>query len=53
VAIGVGFTKLAIGIDMMPLPVSFVPWLMLILAGYAMFSQLIKKSYIRRYKEWL
>lgn len=53
VAIGVGFTKLAIGIDMMSLPVSFVPWLMLILAGYAMCSQLIKKFYIRRYKEWL
>lgn len=53
VAVIVGFTKLAIGIDMMPLPVSFAPWLMLILAGYAMFSQLIKKFYIRRYKEWL
>ena len=53
VAIGVGFTKLAIGIDMMPLPVSFAPWFVLILAGYAMFAQLIKKFYIKRYKEWL
>ena len=53
VAIVAGFTKLAIGIDMMPLPVSFAPWLVLILAGYAMFAQLIKKFYIKRYKEWL
>ncbi|HNZ14999.1 MAG TPA: magnesium-translocating P-type ATPase, partial [Anaerolineaceae bacterium] len=53
VAIVVGFTKLAIGIDMMPLPVSFAPWLVLILAGYSMFAQLIKKFYIKRYKEWL
>ncbi|MDD2233623.1 MAG: magnesium-translocating P-type ATPase [Desulfitobacteriaceae bacterium] len=53
VAIAVGFTKLAIGIDMMPLPVAFAPWLVLILAGYFLFAQLIKTLYIRRYKEWL
>lgn len=53
VVILVGFSRLAIAIDMMPLTVAFVPWLVLILAGYFVFAQLIKKIYIRRYKEWL
>jgi len=53
VAIAVGFSRLAIGIDMAPLPVAFAPWLVLLLAGYFLFAQLIKKFYIRRYKEWL
>ena len=53
VSIAVGFSRLAIGIDMMPLPVAFSPWLVLILSGYFLFAQLIKKFYIRRYKEWL
>lgn len=53
VALAIGFTRLAIGIDMIPLPVAFAPWLVLILAGYFVFAQLIKKIYIRRHKEWL
>lgn len=53
VAIGVGFSDLAIGIDMLPLPATFVPWLVLILAGYCLSAQLIKKIYIKQYKEWL
>ncbi|HFU4084306.1 TPA: magnesium-translocating P-type ATPase [Streptococcus suis] len=53
VALAIGFTKLAIGIDMMPLPIAFAPWLVLILAGYFVFAQLIKKIYVRRHKEWL
>lgn len=53
VALVVGFSRLAVGLDMMPLPVSFAPWLALILAGYFLFVQLIKKFYVRRYGEWL
>ncbi len=52
-SIVVGFSHFAIGIDMMPLPLSFAPWLILILAGYFLSSQWIKKFYIRRYGEWL
>lgn len=52
-ALVVGFSKLAIGIDMLPLPLSFLPWLVLILAGYFVCAQLIKRFYIRRYGEWL
>jgi Mg2+-importing ATPase len=53
VAIVVGFSKFAVGIDMMPLPITFMPWLVLILAGYCLFAQLIKKIYVKRYGEWL
>ncbi len=53
VAIGVGFSSFAIGIDMVPLPISFVPWLVLILLGYFFATQMIKKFYVKRYGEWL
>ena len=53
VAVAVGFSGLARGIDMMPLPVSFVPWLVLILAGYFLTAQLVKKFYVGKYGEWL
>lgn len=53
ISIVVGFSQLAVGIDMMPLPLSFAPWLALILVGYFLSSQVIKKFYIRRYGEWL
>lgn len=53
VSLVVGFSRFAIGIDMTPLPLSFAPWLALILAGYFLASQLIKRFYVRRYGEWL
>lgn len=53
VAIVIGFTDIAVGLDMKRLPLNFVPWLILILAGYLLCVQLIKKVYIRRYGEWM
>jgi len=53
VSIVIGFTRFAIGIDMMPLPLLFAPWLVLILVGYFLACQWIKNFYIRRYGEWL
>ena len=53
VSIAIGFSRFAIGIDMTPLPLSFAPWLALILAGYFLACQWIKRFYIRRYGEWL
>ncbi len=53
VAIVIVFSDLAIGLDMMPLPVRFLPWLGLLLIGYMLVVQLIKKSYIKRYDEWI
>ena len=53
VALLIGFTNFAIGLDMPPLPIAFTPWLVLILLGYAIAVQLIKKVYIMRFGEWL
>lgn len=53
VAVGVGFSRLSVGLDMMPLPPSFLPWLLLLLAGYGFSAQLVKRSYVKRYREWL
>ncbi len=53
IALAVGFTDLAIGIDMIRLPLLFAPWLIIVLAGYLLCVQLVKKVYIRRYGEWM
>lgn len=51
-AIFIGFTNIAVGIDMMRLPLTFAPWLILILLSYCVAVQLIKKAYIRRFGQW-
>ncbi len=53
IALVIGFTNLANGIDMVHLPLLFIPWLMVVLAGYLLCVQLVKKVYIRRYGEWM
>ena len=53
IAIIIVFSDLAIGLDMLPLQVTFIPWLVLLLIGYMLVVQLIKKFYIKRYKEWI
>jgi len=53
IAIIMVFSDLAIGLDMLPLQVSFIPWLVLLLIGYMLVVQLIKKFYLKRYKEWI
>lgn len=53
VALVIGFTGLSVGFDMHALPVRFVPWLIFILAGYLLCVQMMKKVYVRRYKEWM
>lgn len=53
IAVLIGFTGMAIGIDMQRLPLSFAPWLILLLAGYFAAAQVIKGVYIKKYKEWL
>lgn len=53
VALIMGFSSFAIGLDMARLPVLFVPWLALILSGYLLCVQAVKKIYVRRYGEWM
>ncbi|MDR1806228.1 MAG: magnesium-translocating P-type ATPase [Clostridium sp.] len=52
-AIAVGFSDFAIGIDMQRLPLLFAPWLCLLLAGYLLCVQIIKRLYVRRLGEWM
>ena len=52
-AVLVGFSALASGLDMAPLPLGFLPWLVLLLAGYCLSTQFFKAIYIRRFGEWL
>lgn len=53
VALLTGFSDFAVGLDMSRLPVQFVPWLAAIVAGYLLCVQVVKKMYVRRYKEWM
>jgi Mg2+-importing ATPase len=53
VTVAVGFSGLSAGISMGALPLSFIPWLILILALYCAASQFVKRTYIRRFGEWL
>ncbi|MDR0381433.1 MAG: magnesium-translocating P-type ATPase [Oscillospiraceae bacterium] len=51
--LAVGFSGLAAGLDMAPLPLRFAPWLALLLAGYFAAAQVIKRFYIRHFGAWL
>ena len=48
-----GFTDFSIGLDMYRLPPRFVVWLAIILAGYLLCVQLVKKIYVHRHGEWM
>ena len=47
------FTKIAYGVEMVVLPLAFVPWLVVLLVVYCLSTQLMKAIYIRKYKVWL
>lgn len=53
ISLVVAFTDLAIGIDLLPLPLAFAPWLLFILAAYFLSTQWIKQIYMKRYGEWI
>lgn len=53
VTLAVGFSGMAVGLDMLTLPFVFIPWLILLLAGYCLSTQLLKAVYLRRFGEWL
>lgn len=53
VSLFVAFTEAAQGIDMMRLPLSYMPWLVLLLTGYFLAAQLMKNSYIKKYGYWI
>ena len=47
------FTTFTIGLDFVMLPLSFLPWLVLLLVAYFVATQLFKGVYVRRFGEWL
>lgn len=52
-AVVIGFTNFSVAFDMRPLPMGFVPWLVVILAGYLICVQMLKKVYRKRFGEWM
>lgn len=53
IALVVGFSGFAVALDMVALPLTFVPWLILLLVGYCVSTQLLKVLYIRKFGEWV
>lgn len=52
-AVMIAFTNISTGFGMMPLPLSYIPWLFALLLGYCLTTQLIKKAYIKKFKNWI
>jgi Mg2+-importing ATPase len=54
-AIGVylPFSPLGAHLGLVPLPLSYFPWLAGILLGYCTLTQIVKRIYIRRFGQWL
>jgi len=51
--IGIGFGGFAAYLDMAALPAAFLPWLAVLLAGYCLGAQIIKRFYKRANGHWL
>ncbi|MDI9614130.1 magnesium-translocating P-type ATPase [Methanothermobacter sp.] len=49
----VPFTAIGSSIGMVPLPGEYFIWLVVILTGYAVLTQVLKRVYIGRYGKWL
>ena len=47
------FTQFGASIGLMPLPLSYFPWLAGILLSYCVLTQLIKQWYVKRFTKWL
>ncbi|WP_143306631.1 magnesium-translocating P-type ATPase [Chitinophaga vietnamensis] len=47
------FSPLAPALKMQPLPIAYFPWLIAILTGYCVLTQVIKTWYIRKFDQWL
>ena len=49
----IAFTNIGAAFDMMRLPLAFILWLLVLLAGYSLTVETAKKFYIRRFGSWL
>ncbi|HWS43818.1 MAG TPA: magnesium-translocating P-type ATPase [Pseudoflavonifractor sp.] len=53
VVLVIGFTGFSRHLDLAQMPLLFLPWLLLLCLGYCVASQLIKRTYVRRWGEWI
>lgn len=53
IGIVVPFTPLGAAVGLVPLPLTYFPWLLGILLCYCLLTQLVKRWYIRRFGIWL
>lgn len=53
IGIAIPFTTFGSKIGLMPLPLSYFPWLIIILLSYCILTQVIKVWYIKKFKKWL
>jgi P-type Mg2+ transporter len=51
--LAIPYARLGAAVGMVPLPPAYFPWLVVTLAGYFVFTQVIKRQYLRRYGSWL
>lgn len=53
IGIYIPFSPLGVAIGLQALPLSYFPWLIGILLGYAFLTQFLKKLYIKKFHSWL
>ncbi len=53
IGIAIPFTSFGSYIGLMPLPLSYFPWLAVTLISYCVLTQLIKNWYVRKFGKWL
>jgi len=53
IGIGIPFTTFGATLGLVPLPMSYFPWLVAILVIYCLLTQSIKQWYIRKFRMWL
>lgn len=53
IGVSIPFTPIAGYLKMQPLPLSYFPYLLGILTGYCILTQLVKQWFIRKFQQWL
>ena len=53
IGISIPFTPIAGYLKMQPLPLSYFPYLLGILTGYCILTQLVKQWFIKKFQQWL
>lgn len=49
----ISFTNISVIFDLAKLPLTYIPWILILMMVYSLFIQIYKKLYIKENKEWL